>query len=188
MVIDADGLWLLQNRPELLRGYTRAVITPNVMEFSRLCQAVKIDAKAPDATLELARALQGPTVLHKGRIDTITDGTYVSIHFPTPSYMYKERMTTKKTNAMSCSDVVHCDVEGGLKRCGGQGDILAGCLGTFAAWCSIYEAEHSQPRLIHAAYGAAVTARTCSRLAFKEKRRAMLAHDLLQHVGSAYEQ
>lgn len=40
MVIDADGLWLVQNTPEVIQGYRRAVLTPNVVEFQRLCRAV----------------------------------------------------------------------------------------------------------------------------------------------------
>lgn len=34
---DADGLFLIQNEPDLIKGYQRAVLTPNVVEFSRLC-------------------------------------------------------------------------------------------------------------------------------------------------------
>ena len=37
LVVDADGLWLLQNEPELIKGYRKAVLTPNVVEFGRLC-------------------------------------------------------------------------------------------------------------------------------------------------------
>ena len=33
----------------------------------------------------------------------------------------------------------YCDIEGGLKRCGGQGDLLSGSLGTFLAWAKRYE-------------------------------------------------
>ena len=98
------------------------------------------------------------------------------------------------------------DTEGGLKRCGGQGDILAGCLGTFAGWAKIYYYSHpnlasssstdggdasliAQDRLLLlAGYGAALTARACSRLAFAKHKRAMLADDLLPEVGNAYEE
>lgn len=38
IVIDADGLYLLQDDPEIIKGYTRAVLTPNVVEFERLCK------------------------------------------------------------------------------------------------------------------------------------------------------
>jgi hypothetical protein len=39
-VIDADGLWLVQNAPNTVQGYKRAVLTPNVVEFGRLCRAM----------------------------------------------------------------------------------------------------------------------------------------------------
>lgn len=40
IVIDADGLWLVQEDPEVVKGYKKAVLTPNVVEFKRLCDAV----------------------------------------------------------------------------------------------------------------------------------------------------
>ena len=38
LVLDADGLWYLNNNTEVLNGYTNAIITPNVMEMKRLCE------------------------------------------------------------------------------------------------------------------------------------------------------
>lgn len=40
LVVDADGLWLVQNDPKTVQGYKRAVLTPNVVEFGRLCDAL----------------------------------------------------------------------------------------------------------------------------------------------------
>jgi ATP-dependent NAD(P)H-hydrate dehydratase len=104
-------------------------------------------------------------------------------------------------------EVLYVEAEGGLKRSGGQGDILSGCLGTFAGWAKIYEEEHPDLPLVSldsaaasaavlaqdkllllAGYGAALTARSCSRLAFRQRGRAMLADDLLSEVGNAYEE
>ena len=34
------------------------------------------------------------------------------------------------------------NVPGGLKRCGGQGDILSGTVATFLAWGKFYEDAH----------------------------------------------
>ncbi|SPO32074.1 probable ATP-dependent (S)-NAD(P)H-hydrate dehydratase [Ustilago trichophora] len=184
LVIDADGLWLLQNEPEIIKGYRRAVLTPNVAEFARLCKKMGVNMEEEgggDADLvakNLALALDGPTIVEKGKVDRITNG----------------------------KEVLYVTAEGGLKRSGGQGDILAGCLGTFAGWAKIYELDHPnlpststekkeeedlipQDRLLLlAGYGAALTARSCSRLAFAKKRRAMLADDLLPEVGVAYEE
>lgn len=38
IVIDADGLYLVQQHPETVQGYKKAVLTPNVVEFQRLCE------------------------------------------------------------------------------------------------------------------------------------------------------
>ena len=35
--------------------------------------------------------------------------------------------------------VLKCDAEGGLKRMGGQGDILSGAIAAFLAWGKAYE-------------------------------------------------
>lgn len=35
LVFDADGLWLVNKEPGLVRGYGRAVLTPNPVEFKR---------------------------------------------------------------------------------------------------------------------------------------------------------
>ena len=154
-------------------GYKKCILTPNVVEFGRLCKKMGIDQDASNednAAKQLAAALKGPTILEKGRVDRITNG----------------------------KEVLICDEQGGLKRAGGQGDILSGCLGTFLAWSSIYSEgtgapeESSKERIpddrlpLLAAYGAAITARTCSREGFKRCGRAMLADDLLQEVGPAY--
>lgn len=39
VVLDADALWMLGQDLRILKGYRRAVITPNVMEFKRLSEA-----------------------------------------------------------------------------------------------------------------------------------------------------
>ncbi|CAB4065828.1 CARKD [Lepeophtheirus salmonis] len=81
LVIDADGLWHITNSPGVIKGYKKAVLTPNAVEFSRLVKSVlKRDVTPnvrPDPVLvgEVARALGGITLVHKGEIDIITDGT-----------------------------------------------------------------------------------------------------------------
>jgi ATP-dependent NAD(P)H-hydrate dehydratase len=165
LVVDADGLWLLQNEPHLIRGYTKAILTPNVVEFGRLCDKLSIkEAKGSDEAVKaLARALDGPTLLVKGPTDRITDG----------KTMYT------------------VDEPGGLKRCGGQGDVLSGCTSTFLAWAqSVKElgklnVEEAKIPLL-AAYGASTVTRRCSREAFKRQGRAMLAHDLIEEIGKSY--
>jgi len=115
LVVDADGLFLVQNRPELVHGYVSAVLTPNVVEFKRLCDRMGVDPDNVDggrdkACAELARRFGGVTIIQKGKQDVISNG----------------------------KDTLTVAIEGGLKRCGGQGDVLTGCLGTLLAWKALY--------------------------------------------------
>ncbi|EGS16977.1 uncharacterized protein CTHT_0073020 [Thermochaetoides thermophila DSM 1495] len=101
IVLDADALLIVQNKPELVRGYKLAVLTPNVVEFDRVTKALGIEDDGTSETgrvEKLARALGGVTVLQKGKKDFLSDG--------------------EKTMVV--------DWEGGRKRSGGQGDTLTG--------------------------------------------------------------
>lgn len=60
---------------------------------------------------ELAQALGGVTILQKNSVDRITNGNEVLVN----------------------------SVEGSVRRCGGQGDVLSGTIGTFLAWGKNYE-------------------------------------------------
>ena len=40
LVLDADSLYMVGRQLDLIRGYRRAVLTPNVVEFQRLSQQV----------------------------------------------------------------------------------------------------------------------------------------------------
>lgn len=112
-VLDADGLQIAQSRPDLVQGYRECILTPNVVEFGRLCRSKGIEVeglKGEEGVEKLARALGGVTIIQKGACDYISNGdkTFVG------------------------------DLEGGLKRSGGQGDTLTGCLATFLGWRKAY--------------------------------------------------
>lgn len=117
IVIDADALMVVQQDPELVRGNSAVVLTPNHAEFARLCKGLGISMEGEEEGGELcakvAKTLGGVTVLRKGREDWISNGVVT----------------------------VRCSVQGGRKRSGGQGDTLTGCLGTFLAWRRAYLEE-----------------------------------------------
>lgn len=118
-----------------IQGYDKAVLTPNAHEFRLLYRSVfgadpdlkgkqrvgdggsgdgvdgvsAATASSREAVQRLAKELGGVTVVLKGREDILSDG--------------------KRT--------ISCAVPGGLKRCGGIGDVLSGALGTMLAWVSI---------------------------------------------------
>lgn len=114
VVLDADALMIVQKHPELVKGNKSVVLTPNVVEFRRLCEALKVDVgseASETAKVEaLATALDGVTVVQKGGRDYISNG--------------------KTTLAV--------DLQGGKKRSGGQGDTLTGSIATFLAWRKAY--------------------------------------------------
>lgn len=80
----------------------------------------------------LSNAFGGVTIVQKGPNDIISNG--------------KEGKGTAQRIHVSNHIIYHkwytvlvCDSEGGLKRMGGQGDILSGVIATFLAWGKGYE-------------------------------------------------
>ena len=167
-VLDADGLYLVQTRPELVHGYTDCILTPNVVEFGRLLKSKGMDAGGDPTKMceALAKALGGVTIIQKGKEDYISNGKHTLVS----------------------------DGEGGLKRSGGQGDTLTGSLATLLAYRKAYHDriwEHENDMdpsetLAVAAYGGSSVTRECSKLAFKEKGRALQAGDLTEFVHTAF--
>jgi ATP-dependent NAD(P)H-hydrate dehydratase len=174
-VLDADALLLVQEEPDLVRGYKECILTPNVVEFSRLAKAIGVEEdvlRSGDdggACARLADALGGVTIIQKGRYDHISNGD--------------ERLVA--------------DIEGGRKRSGGQGDTLTGSLGTFLAWRKAYHDglwDTGEPggkmspsaTLLAAAWAGSTLTRDCSRRAFVAKGRSMQASDLTDEVHGSF--
>ena len=86
--------------------------------------------------------------------------------------------------------VMQCAEEGGLKRSGGIGDVLAGTISAYMAWYSILEKGHEgiieqnlkQQRLF-AVWTACCTVKKSTKAAFKSKRRAMSSRDVLEEIS-----
>ncbi|TAQ84416.1 hypothetical protein B7494_g7247 [Chlorociboria aeruginascens] len=168
-VLDADGLTLIQTRPELVQGYRECILTPNVVEFGRLCKSKGLNVDGLEngqAAEKLAKAFGGVTIIQKGAKDYISNGdkTFIS------------------------------DIQGGLKRSGGQGDTLTGSLATFLGWRKAYldkiwdhDGDLDPVELLAlAAFGGSSVTRECSRLAFSKKGRSLQASDLTDEVSTAF--
>lgn len=198
VVVDADGLWLVQNDPSVVLdwpGIPRVILTPNVMEFKRLCEKMQIDAASSPETLcpRLASALQNVTIIQKGETDIISNG------LPVPSELLGD---DAQSDEQGESKVLISKVRGGLKRVGGQGDILSGSTGVLMAWGNEWvrgtykHAGHPPPTSkefakhipLLAAYGASTFNRTVSRRGFEKKGRSMLTGDLVDLVGPVFEE
>lgn len=152
IVLDADALQLVQRDPALVRGYRNAILTPNVVEFKRLADALGVDTRGEGETAAveaLARALGGVTVVEKGAQDLVSNGQVT----------------------------LAVDLQGGRKRSGGQGDTLTGSVATFLGWRKAYldglwdvgEPKLSADEMIRlAAFGGCAITRVCWRLSTSE--------------------
>ena len=170
IVIDADGLYLIQSNMDLIRNYRQAVLTPNIMEFKRLADAAGIEANVEPTKKAalLANKFGGVTILEKGKYDYISNG---------------------HTTIVS-------DIPGGLKRVSGQGDTLSGSIATFLAWRKAYLDklwEHSgdlseEHLMLLASFGGSVITRKAAALAFQKKGRAVVTSDISDEVGPAFKE
>ncbi|KAF5316250.1 hypothetical protein D9619_006433 [Psilocybe cf. subviscida] len=192
IVLDADGLYMIGNDVSIIKGYRRAVVTPNVVEFKRLSEQLGLDPGTPadERAAQVSRRLGGVTVLQKGAEDIIsTDSTGEEAD------LAASKLGGADAKFESAKETVKVDVEGGLKRVGGQGDVLSGSVGTFMAWGKCYEdgifgkGEIPASRIpLLAAVGASMVTRTTSRLAYQTNGRSLITADMLPVIGKAFEE
>ena len=114
------------------------------------------------AVKRLALRLNKVTILKKGRFDIMSDGDEVLVN----------------------------DVEGSNRRCGGQGDLISGALGTFAYWTNssndkVNNNNDLNPNLV-AAYCATTMVKCCNKDAFTKYKRSMLTTDIIQEIPNVF--
>ncbi|PIA15256.1 carbohydrate kinase [Coemansia reversa NRRL 1564] len=175
IVLDADALALVTKSPDIISGYQNAVLTPNPPEFARLSKALGVSTAGKELPVDeaaqiVAQKLGGVTIVRKGKKDIITNGQRVFV----------------------------CDEAGGLRRCGGQGDLLTGATLTFLAWGEKYKQGMWKPQSssepikhslipMHAAYAACMLARHASFLAYEECGRATTSTNVLEQIDIAFD-
>ncbi|PPQ76253.1 hypothetical protein CVT26_008288 [Gymnopilus dilepis] len=192
VVIDADALFLVGKDTSIIKGYRRAVLTPNVVEFKRLSEQVGVNPNTPvqHRASEVSRKLGGITVLQKGPTDIIsTDSTGEAADLTV------SHLEGADAQFEQAKETVEVDVPGGLKRCGGQGDVLSGAVGTFMAWGKCYEDGAFGDRKVPASripllasIGGSILTRTVSRMAFLERGRSVITEDMIPKLGQAFEE
>lgn len=167
IVIDADGIWAVDKNPNIIKGCTKVILTPNHPEFCRLYAQLFDGAMPSQDCLEVSRLaseLGNITCVRKGPDDVISNGLVTLI----------------------------CGHMGSPRRCGGQGDILSGTAGLFAYWASKPCPETRLAKQITldagllGAYGACCLTRESSRLAFETKGRSTTTSDLIANLSNAF--
>ncbi|CAB3239371.1 unnamed protein product [Arctia plantaginis] len=166
LVVDADGLFLITEKPHLLKDFMSPVIlTPNKMEFERLWK--KLGSPPGEGVNNLGKFV---TVLKKGEIDELLS----------PDNNLKWQL----------------NLDGSGRRCGGQGDLLAGSISTFLNWTlanqNKIDLDTCGEKCLVAAsiscYAACSLIRKCNKKAFKVKGRSMLATDMIDYIHESFEE
>jgi len=170
-VIDGDGLFLIASKPDIIKGYSKAILTPNIVEYKRLYESVltshpnkkeEIEKMEEKSSIQfLAKEMGQVTIVRKGNVDLISDG----------------------------SEVLSCEESGSNRRASGQGDILAGSIGTFLIWGLISKdlPKDFSPTLL-SCYAGCYFTRHCNFQAFQIFKRSMTTTDMLAQIGSVMQQ
>uniref|UniRef100_A0A6P7GC00 ATP-dependent (S)-NAD(P)H-hydrate dehydratase n=1 Tax=Diabrotica virgifera virgifera TaxID=50390 RepID=A0A6P7GC00_DIAVI len=158
LVIDADGLFLISLKPELLKDYPAPlVLTPNVMEFCKLTgEPCDSNSDKLERSKDILK-LFGPNalILCKGHDDEILANGKV----------------TKVVGG------------GSARRCGGQGDLLGGALSTFLHWALL---KGEEPAV--ACFAAATLTRKCNERAFAKYGRSMTTTNMIAEIHSVFDE
>lgn len=166
LVIDADGLFLITEKPYLLKDFMSPVIlTPNKIEYERLSN--KVDGKPENFVSELGKYV---TILKKSGTDELFSPD-VDLKWQANPY-------------------------GSGRRCGGQGDLLAGAIGIFLHWTIANQSKISigttGDKSLAAAsiscYAACHLIRLCNEKAFRVKGRSMLTTDMIEYIHASFEE
>ena len=78
-----------------------------------------------------------------------------------------------------------CPHGGSGRRCGGQGDLLAGALSTFYFWC--LESKQEPTPAVVACFAASFLTKNCNKYAFKIKGRSMTATDMVEQIHRVFD-
>ncbi|EEA06691.1 carbohydrate kinase domain-containing protein, putative [Cryptosporidium muris RN66] len=114
--------------------------------------------------VDLSRSFGNVCIVLKGKFDIITNGKVVAI----------------------------CNLSGSYKRCGGQGDILAGCIAPLFYWSiqsltnTTDETRYCNSPEIIAAYGACCITRLSAHIAFKKFMRSLNASHIIDDLSHIF--
>ena len=164
LVLDADALYLISlpsYRPIIQHALT------NKMNAIVLTPNVVEYKRLFDGN-ESLDYLDGTIIIQKGEFDTIS---------------YQHNQNDKKS--MICAE------QGGYKRSGGIGDVLAGVVGTLLAWNRILESKQDQEILLKnrilSCWTACCITKKSTNVAFRIKKRSMTAPDIINEIGNVFD-
>ncbi|KAM3967207.1 NAD(P)HX dehydratase [Aphomia sociella] len=164
LVIDADGLFLITEKPELIKDFSSPVIlTPNKIEFERLSKKI-------NGPLSLNQQLgRNVTILRKGPTD--------ELYSLNPAVVW---------NSSTGGSGRRCGGQGDILS-----GSIATFLNWTLENINKVELKTDDKELVAASlacYAACRLVRDCNEKAFKVKGRSMLATDMIEYIHESFEE
>ena len=182
IVLDACAITALCSHVDSLRlggsGFAlgeQFVLTPNAVEFQRLCKSAQIEARqgGDDGDIKSDEVMAVKlahffrcTVVRKGATDIIAGN-----------------LGDANGAGDDISAVKQDEERGSCRRAAGQGDVFCGVLATMLAWGSM-KAPDPVPAA-SCAFAASVVMKTCARLTEAARGPTFIASDMLPSLGEA---
>ncbi|XP_048007546.1 ATP-dependent (S)-NAD(P)H-hydrate dehydratase [Leguminivora glycinivorella] len=164
LVIDADGLFLVTNKPEVIKDFSSPVIlTPNKIEFERLCNSLGGASK-------LRTLGENVTVFKKGEEDQV----YSSV----PEAEWKSNVYGSNRRCGGQGDVLSGSIATFLNWTLSNKDKIE--IGSAV--------DKTRAAASLACYSASILVRKCNEKAFKVKGRSMLAGDMVEYIHESFEE
>ncbi|KAI8424333.1 hypothetical protein MSG28_002876 [Choristoneura fumiferana] len=164
LIIDADGLFLVTSKPELVKNFTSPIVlTPNKIEFERLCSSL-------GGSMELNKLGKYVTVMKKGG----TDEVYSAV----PEVQWKSNLYGSSRRCGGQGDLLSGSIAIFLNWTLSQKDKIEIGSDNDKSWAAVSLA----------CYAASVLVRLSNEKAFKVKGRSMLAGDMIEYIHESFEE
>ena len=198
LILDADALYMLSlpQYRHIIKDNTKVILTPNHMEYQRLFPkrntTTNNSSDCHSSNDDNDDDLDSATIVQKGLVD----------------HIYNKKQGRRRNGPPQYS----CTTSGGMKRCGGIGDVLAGTISTFVTWQVILMQQreklptHSNEshksdnknldidsstnidNVLLACYAACCLVKRATKKAYDTKHRAMLAQDVINEIGTTFQE
>ena len=136
----------------------------NCVLLPNVVEFKRLQSSENQTVADLAEEL-GALIVEKGKEDKIAIGEYVAI----------------------------CATENSARRCGGQGDLLAGSMAVFMSWAHKYiqsqdhmNEDKAKKIKLSAAYGACSLTRECNQRTFQKFHRGMTTVEMIQEIPQTF--
>ncbi|OWB58408.1 transferase activity protein [[Candida] boidinii] len=189
IILDADALYLLSIHPNIIKNYSNCIITPNIVEFKRICNSINIEFEIN----EFLNNLNNEKLIELLQLVSLKLGNITILLKGLNDYIVTNNSDNNKLLIIN-------DNIGSFKRVGGQGDTLTGLISCLWAWGSytyknqLFPQSKLNPILndeqikMISCFGGSLLTRNSANLAFKDYGRSLQTSDIHKYINKSYNQ